>query len=156
MPLGDAPAELGGGLPIAAGSHKRGLYPVRHSAGAGSVGIPEDKLEDEWHQGTMKAGDALIFNSHTVHKGLPNTTPDRMRLSVDFRYQPVSHPVTRESMAPHFARKPWEEYYKGWGEGSAKVRNYWSGLDLKLVDFDPAVYKYEDAEPAAGAVAGKM
>jgi ectoine hydroxylase-related dioxygenase (phytanoyl-CoA dioxygenase family) len=41
----------------------------------------------------LAAGDAILFNCLTVHRALPNVTPDRVRISVDFRYQPASEPI---------------------------------------------------------------
>jgi hypothetical protein len=37
-------------------------------------------------------GDALIFPSLTVHQALPNLTQDRLRVSLDNRYQALSQP----------------------------------------------------------------
>ena len=48
-----------------------------------------------------------MFHSLTIHKSLPNQFPDRLRLSVDYRYQPLSHPVTEGSLLPHFNRLSW-------------------------------------------------
>jgi ectoine hydroxylase-related dioxygenase (phytanoyl-CoA dioxygenase family) len=41
----------------------------------------------------LAAGDAILFNCLTVHCALPNMTRDRVRLSVDYRYQPANDPI---------------------------------------------------------------
>ena len=51
-----------------------------------------------WVGGDYEIGDAIFFHSHTVHKALPNQSPDRIRLSVDYRYQGGSQPVTEGSL----------------------------------------------------------
>jgi len=149
IPLGDAPQELGGGLAVAAGSHRRGLYPVQPALGAGHVGIDESLIIDEWRQGPMTCGSILLFHSHTVHKAMPNLTPNRIRLSVDYRYQPLSGPITRNSMEPHFARTPWDKIYAGWK--STQYQYYWRDLPLRYVDFDWSVYRMEESKAASAA-----
>jgi hypothetical protein len=83
IPLGDCPRELG---PIAllAGSHLAGL---REHLGQGLVdsGVlaPDDVV---WSTTDFCCGDALLFRPHTLHRSLPNHSPDTLRLSADFRY----------------------------------------------------------------------
>lgn len=83
--LVETPLELG---PIAVlpGSHRGGFRP-HHKKG---VDLPEDVA---WAASPLAPGDAVLFNSLTVHRALPNTTEDRIRLSVDYRYQPASEPI---------------------------------------------------------------
>jgi len=33
-----------------------------------------------------------MFNSLTLHRAAPNLTPDRLRLSADYRYRPQTDP----------------------------------------------------------------
>jgi ectoine hydroxylase-related dioxygenase (phytanoyl-CoA dioxygenase family) len=79
------PLELG---PIAVlpGSHRCGFRP-HHAKG---VDLPDGI---EWAAMPLAPGDAVLFNALTVHRALPNTTADRIRLSVDYRYQPSSEPI---------------------------------------------------------------
>ena len=90
LPLGDCPAEMGG-LAIARGSHRDGVRDFTVSNGAGAMEVI-DPLEGSWVAGPLEAGDVLIFHSLTVHKGLPNRT-DRLRISLDNRYQRASEPI---------------------------------------------------------------
>ncbi|MYG00193.1 phytanoyl-CoA dioxygenase family protein [Candidatus Poribacteria bacterium] len=133
IPLGDCPKYLGG-LSVLSGSHRSGIYPVQPAFGAGGLGIDTDPLEVDgmyWVSDNYEIGDALFFHSHAVHKALPNQTPDRIRLSVDYRYQGSSKPVTQGSLLPHFNRIPWEQIYEGWK--STDYQYYWKSFDLNLV-----------------------
>jgi hypothetical protein len=131
FPLGDCPPELGG-LAIMAGSHPEGVLPHVPALGAGGKGIVTEPLPYHWVASPLKTGDALLFHSHTVHKGLDNVTADRLRLSVDFRYQGASAPVHRSSLLPHHGQLTWEEIYAGWK--SRRYQYYWRELDLNVTD----------------------
>jgi hypothetical protein len=123
-----------GGLSILSGSNRQGIYPVQPAFGAGGLGIDTEPLEADglyWVASDYEIGDALFFHSHAVHKGLPNQTPDRIRLSVDYRYQGSSQPVTEGSLLPHFNRMGWDEIYTGWK--STQYQYYWSAFDLNRV-----------------------
>lgn len=91
-PVGDAPREVGG-LQILRGSHRHGFIEHEHRpeqkyAGWGLFG---DRLKqtggEEWLTTDFQVGDCLVFHSHTVHGALPNLTHDRLRFSIDNRYQ---------------------------------------------------------------------
>jgi hypothetical protein len=90
IPLTDVPLELGP-LAVLPGSHTRGLLP-HDGTGAGRQGVhvPADAA---FAAAPLAAGDAIVFNGLTVHRALPNVTRDRVRLSVDYRYQPASEPI---------------------------------------------------------------
>ena len=66
----------------------RGIPHGSHGGIGAAVGL-------EWAGGEFRCGDALLFQSLCVHRGTHNLTPDRVRLSVDYRYQPASQPVVR-------------------------------------------------------------
>jgi ectoine hydroxylase-related dioxygenase (phytanoyl-CoA dioxygenase family) len=132
IPLGDCPRELGG-LEVLPGSHRFGVLPVRSAYGAGGLGVETEGLGLEWAGGDFRCGDVLFFRSLLVHRGVNNGTEDRVRLSVDYRYQPLSHPVTESSLLPHFNRVPWEEIYRGWQ--SAELQYYWKRHPLHLAEF---------------------
>lgn len=133
IPLGACLQHLGG-LSVLAGSHRFGIFPVKPAFGAGGLGIDTTPLEADglqWVGGDYEIGDAMFFHSHTVHKALPNQSPDRIRLSVDYRYQGCSQPVTEGSLLPHFNRMPWDEIYNGWQ--STKYQYYWNNFNLNRV-----------------------
>lgn len=130
LPLGDCPADLGG-IALMPGSHREAVLPTKPAAGAGGRAVAAGELPYGWVGGDLHAGDVLTFHSHTVHRALPNRTRSRMRLSVDYRYQPVDEPVAPDSLQPHFGRLTWEEIYAGWRD-AAEDRHYWRRLPLRL------------------------
>ncbi|HEY8743987.1 MAG TPA: phytanoyl-CoA dioxygenase family protein [Chloroflexota bacterium] len=125
FPLGDCPPELGG-LAIMAESHPEGVLPHIPALGAGGKGIVTEPLPYHWVASPLQMGDALLFHSHTVHKGLDNVTADRLRLSVDFRYQGASAAVHPSSLLPHHGQLTWDDIYAGWQ--SKQYQYYWRGL----------------------------
>ena len=131
IPLGDCPEEMGS-LAVLAGSHRAGIFETHAAKGAGGRGVETAGLPYEWHGGDFRLGDVLVFHSHAVHRALPNRSPDRIRLSVDYRYQPASHPVTRGSLLPHYARDSWDAIYAGWR--STELQRYWERLPLRVVE----------------------
>lgn len=132
IPLGDCPRELGG-LEVLPGSHRFGVLPVRSAYGAGGLGVETDSLGLEWAGGDLHNGDVLLFQSLCVHRGINNNTPDRVRLSVDYRYQGVSRPVTESSLLPHFNRLTWDEIYRDWQ--STEHQYYWRRYPLRMAEF---------------------
>ncbi len=125
FPLHDLPASMGG-LAVAAGSHRRGLYDYRPALGAGGMAVI-DPLGGTWATDEFRQGDVLIFHSLTVHQGLP-VTGDRVRMSVDGRYQSAREPVLERTLLPHMGVTTWEEVYAGWPSGGSQY--YWSDLEL--------------------------
>jgi ectoine hydroxylase-related dioxygenase (phytanoyl-CoA dioxygenase family) len=105
LPLGDCPIELGG-LAVLRGSHKAGLIEHRMHAEKkyAGHGLDDDQLppETEWEAGDFAAGDFLVFHSYTIHKALPNLTQDRLRLSIDNRYQRKNEAIEPGSMGTHY------------------------------------------------------
>jgi hypothetical protein len=79
----------------------------------------------------MECGDILTFHSLTVHQGRDNQTEDRLRVSVDYRYQPISEPIAPDSMEPHYGGlgMDWDEIYADWPENDP-LKYYWKQWDL--------------------------
>jgi len=123
IPLGNCPQTLGS-LAVMPGSHRHGMYPVQRSLGAGGHRIETEDLPFEWCASDFAEGDILLFHSLLIHRGLPNQTPDRLRLSVDYRYQPKSHPLVEGSLLPHYGQLTWDDIYKGWK--SDRYQYYWT------------------------------
>ncbi|MEM7139516.1 MAG: phytanoyl-CoA dioxygenase family protein [Actinomycetota bacterium] len=136
IPLGDCPVELGS-LSILEGSHRLGVLPLQFGLGPGNrqVVLPRERMRDlRWVTTDFAAGDVLIFGSMTVHASLHNADLRRMRLSVDYRYQPVDEPLTDLVLQPHFGRLSWDEIYAGWDDD--QWQHYWRDLDLTVETFD--------------------
>jgi ectoine hydroxylase-related dioxygenase (phytanoyl-CoA dioxygenase family) len=123
IPLGDCPRILGG-LALARASHLGGLLPTKAAYGAGGAGIdvPDDTV---WLTTDYRAGDVIAFHSYNVHQGQDNLTGNQMRLSVDFRYQPVSHSVDPTSLLPHTCEDSWERIYSHWPNSGDELKYYW-------------------------------
>ncbi|WP_162300095.1 phytanoyl-CoA dioxygenase family protein [Kineobactrum sediminis] len=124
IPLHDCPIEMGA-LAILKGSHKNGLLPLQFHMGPGNrcAVIPQTMHELEWVSTDFQVGDVLLFPALTVHSALENKDPERMRLSVDYRYQLEGEALTENSLKPHFSRLSWEEIYRDWQ--STDLQYYW-------------------------------
>jgi hypothetical protein len=140
MPLIDCPLRVGP-LQIANGSHTNGVYDFAIAGGAGGIEII-DPLEGRWVCGDFAMGDVLLFHSMTVHKGLPNRS-DKLRMSMDVRYQLVSEPFNIDNANPDGQPLSWEEVYADWRSDALKY--YWRRLPLTLQSFDPQWFDKRDA-----------
>ncbi|MCW3475538.1 phytanoyl-CoA dioxygenase family protein [Limobrevibacterium gyesilva] len=140
IPLIDCPMEVGP-LQVAAGTHDDGVYDFHIGAGAGGIEI-KDGLEGRWASGAFAVGDVLIFHSMTVHKGVPNRS-DRLRMSMDVRFQLVSEPFNPDNANPDGQPLSWEEVYADWR--SDELKYYWKRLPLTLKAFDPQWFEKRDA-----------
>ncbi len=144
MPLGDCPVALGG-LSVLRGSHRLGIAPLEAALGPGHR---QAKLDDrhaqlEWVGGDFRLGDAIIFHSLTVHRSLPNST-DRLRLSVDYRFQREGDALTEGCLQPHFGRVSWAEAYEGWRRDDLKY--YWENKRYEIVAWDGEGFAVPDDE----------
>jgi len=139
FPLHDVPPEMGG-LQVAAGSHKHGVYDFIPANGAGGLEIT-DPLEGQWRGGPFKQGDVLFFHSLAVHKGLPNSS-DKLRMSIDARYQRISEPVAPGSLEPHVRSHEWEEIYADWS--SDQYQYYWRDLHMTIKEYDDSYHEKRD------------
>jgi hypothetical protein len=140
IPLVDCPMETGP-LQVAAGSHTQGVYDFHIGAGAGGIEI-KDPLDGRWVSGPFAVGDVLIFHSMTVHKGVPNRS-DRLRMSIDVRFQRVSEPFNFDNATPDGQPLTWEEVYADWK--SDELKYYWKRLPLTPKPFDRTWFDKRDA-----------
>ncbi|MDB6167527.1 MAG: Phytanoyl-CoA dioxygenase [Verrucomicrobia bacterium] len=132
FPVGDCPKSLGG-LTVLRASHRQGYLPVQPAKGAGGFAVPLCPNETEWAEGDYEIGDVLTFPCHTIHKALRCQFKDRIRLSLDVRYQPVDEPVENRSLNPH-CPLTWDQIYEGWKNDDLKY--YWRSLPLQMSDWD--------------------
>lgn len=82
--LTDATTEMGC-LMVCPGSHKNGV--AVHCATNANPGIPPQDLGENKMPLETRAGDVILMNKLLKHGSLPNTS-DRLRFSLDLRYQP--------------------------------------------------------------------
>jgi ectoine hydroxylase-related dioxygenase (phytanoyl-CoA dioxygenase family) len=108
-----------------------GLLPVHPASGPGGVGVNTDGLGLPWLAQDMAPGDCLFFHSHTIHRALPNVSEDRLRISVDFRYQGFSQPIVEDSLLPHYGRLTWDAIYQDWRH--TELQYYWRRQPLTVV-----------------------
>jgi ectoine hydroxylase-related dioxygenase (phytanoyl-CoA dioxygenase family) len=142
IPLSDCPRALGA-LAILEGSHRLGLQPVEYALGAGhrQARLPAEADSLSWAAGDFTLGDAIAFHSLTIHRALPNET-DRMRLSVDFRYQAEGEDLTERCLRPHFDRLDWPDIYRGWDRDDLKY--YWRGKQYQVVPWNAELGRLPD------------
>ena len=134
LPLGDCPEELGG-LAVNRGSHRRGMLETFEGVGPGGRQVAVEDASS-WVGGDYACGDLIILHSLTIHQGRDNVTPDRLRISSDYRYQPRSHPVRDDSLQPHMNWLTWDEIYEQWDKDDP-VKYYWEDWDLDVVEREP-------------------
>ena len=131
IPLGPCPVDLGG-LAVLRGSHERGILPVHGAKGAGGLRVQAAWLDGDWRSSPFATGDTLFFHSKTVHQGLPNISGNRIRLSVDYRYQKMGAKIMDKNLGVHQGRVTWEEVYAGWK--SDRFQYYWEGHQREVVE----------------------
>lgn len=136
IPLGDIPRELGG-LSIMRGSHRLGVLSVTQAEGAGGLETILCNVDLPWIEEDYRVGDVLTFVSTTVHKSLPHQDRDRVRLSVDYRYQPADEDIEEKSLQPHMQVATWDDLYADWPTDELKY--YWTKHDLKLSPWDELI-----------------
>src|SRR5580698_9678840 len=140
MPLIDCPMEVGP-LQVAVGSHTKGVYDFGIAGGAGGIEI-KDPLDGTWASSPFALGDVLLFHSMVVHKGVPNHS-NKLRMSMDVRFQLVSEPFNIDNANPDGQPLSWEAVYRDWRSDALKY--YWQRLPLTLKPFDPRWFEKRDA-----------
>ena len=130
IPCGDCPEVLGG-LAVAKGSHHQGRLADKEAIGPGGRQV-EVSTDQVWVGEDYSCGDVIILHSLTVHQGRDNQSGNQLRASCDFRYQPRSHPVRADSLAPHMGWLNWEQIYGDW-ETEDPVKYYWQNWDLQIM-----------------------
>jgi len=104
IPCGDCPEELGG-LAVLEGSHRLGFIPHIPMEGTGGQGIEQDLpvlQELKWLSTDFKLGDLLLFHGLTIHRALHNLTKDRLRVSLEYRYQRKGDRIDAASLRSHY------------------------------------------------------
>lgn len=144
FPLSACPRELGG-LSMLEKSHKLDILNVAsHPNGAGGLEAILCDLDYEWAEGDYQLGDLIMFESRTVHKALPSQKLEQIRISCDFRYQPLSAEIEQLSLEPHggSGMYKWEDLYKGWQ--NEYLMYYWQGEKFTFTPFDHSIRHLQD------------
>jgi ectoine hydroxylase-related dioxygenase (phytanoyl-CoA dioxygenase family) len=117
IPMVDAGLD-NGCLEVVPGTHQRGLFP--HLPGASIA--PEAIPDTEPLPLPLKVGGMILFHSYMLHRGRPNLS-DRMRWSMDLRYQdtflPTGRPfypsfIVRSEARPDRVQDSYEEWRDRW------------------------------------------
>ena len=147
LPLSECRCQHGS-LSVLEGSHHFGVLPLEFALGAGHrQAVLDERLNAlAWVGGDFQLGDMLIFHSLTLHRSLHNST-DRMRLSVDYRFQREYEPLTESCLQPHFNRLSWEEIYAGWS--NRDIAYYWQKKQYTLAAWDDSYHKLSDEQEEA-------
>ena len=129
-----------GPLKVVPGSHKRKLlthcpnYTGNGPESSGKTQIPEKLFEaDKMKPLTVKRGDAILMNRYTVHGSLSNVS-NRIRWSLDLRYNPIGQTTGREAFPGFIARSrqlPEREFRDGtkWKENWLATRERMSKIN---------------------------
>jgi ectoine hydroxylase-related dioxygenase (phytanoyl-CoA dioxygenase family) len=141
FPLGDCPVPLGG-LSVLRGSQREPVLAVTEARGAGQRESILCGQDYAWVQGDYACGDVITFSSHTVHRGTPNLRRDRIRVSLDLRYQPADQEIEPQSLVPHGNVASWDELYRGWRNENLKY--YWKSGPLKMSAWDPSLLQTKE------------
>jgi hypothetical protein len=96
----------------------------------------------QWVQDNYQCGDIITFPSHMIHKGLPNRLGNRIRVSLDLRYQPAAEEIEEKSLAPHADVATWEEIYHGWK--NEKLKYYWKSGQIQFSPWDASLLKNQE------------
>lgn len=129
-----------GRLKLLPGSHKRGVREVFQAEGVGGVQCEIFADEDVWHVSDIEQGGVIIFHSCCVHKAEPNTTQEKVRISIDTRFCDYGAPVFTLNMEPHHGWRiddfDWHSIYSDWQDGDLQF--YWQNYpnvfsDVRIV-----------------------
>ncbi len=154
-PVGDCPVELGG-LAVAPGTHNVGAV-VDHRFSLGAGQLQADAQDVPWLTTDYEPGDALLFHSLTLHKALPNLTEDRLRVSLDNRYQAADAPIAEHMLAPHLTQDApgaitWDDVYADWTDD--RLQYYWTERGGPVVPRDTSYSDRGFADALARAKRG--
>ena len=146
IPLSDCPTSMGS-LAFLEGSHKLGLLPLEYSLGDGhrQTSLSPECNSLNWLASDFKLGDLVIFHSLSIHRALPNQS-DRMRISVDYRYQAEGQDMTKNCLVTHCDRQPWSKIYEGWDREDLKY--YWKNKQVNFVPWNHDYGKLPDGHMA--------
>ena len=129
VPLGNVERSLGS-LSVLPGSNRNGVYPTKPKSNGGMETLLPENTHG-WVGGDFEIGDLLVFSGLTVHKALPNLSGDRVRLSVDYRFQPVAEPISPNCLLPHGNGQSWDDIYSSWSQ--KHLQYYWKHRDIKII-----------------------
>lgn len=96
--------------------------------------VPESELPGEPVTLPMRRGDVLFLHRRTLHASSPNVS-EQVRMSFDFRYQPIDQPTGRP-LFPGFVARSRRHPERAWGD-AALWRRAWLDTRARLADQGP-------------------
>lgn len=136
-----------GCLLVAPGSHRGGLAVHCHDArkNFGGQAIPDRLVGEERVALEAEPGDVIFLNKMTMHASLPNRT-DRLRWSLDLRYNPIGQPTGRGWFPGFVARSrsaPETEL-----TSAASWQALWAEARRNLIENPPASFqRWSESDP---------
>ena len=128
----DASEEMGC-LKVVPESHRRDLVPHCPVDLLGPV-IPDEYIPTDLALPLpVKAGSVILMHRRTIHGSLPNVS-DRLRWSLDLRYQPVGQPTGRDIFPGFIARSRSDP--AGELHDHQRWQQTWADARDKLIDHD--------------------
>jgi ectoine hydroxylase-related dioxygenase (phytanoyl-CoA dioxygenase family) len=103
VPLVDVTKELGA-LQVAPGSHLNGFYNDIVNFGPG-IGMKNDIPDDLYSDIPMNIGDVLIFNYFTVHRSGINSYKDKIRWSIQLRFDDAEEDTFIKRGLPRYSKQ---------------------------------------------------
>ena len=103
------------GLALIPGSHASGYRPPEPALGGTRAIYLDAAGEAGWASADYDLGDVVVFHPLLVHGGRANRG-DSIRMSADFRYQPIADPIRPEYLHPsgHPRTPDWDVLARGW------------------------------------------
>lgn len=128
VPLLPTPKALGG-LELVPASHRVNYEPKEDGESNELL-----SLAQEWHTNDYDVGDLVVFHSKIVHAGGGNHLENRLRVSVEARFQPIAEPIREDCLEPHWHHLglvTWEDIYRDWPE-DCTAKHFWKRLPLQI------------------------
>lgn len=148
MPVWDADIAAGC-LQVVPGSHDEGLYthcPGVDTTSPSGLQIPQHmfRVKDALPL-PMKRGDVLFMHRRTCHSSLPNNS-DRIRWSLDLRYNPVGQPTGRDVFPGFIARS--RSHPETELRDAGAWAQMWRDARDRLAEKDPRFNRWSADDPA--------
>lgn len=121
----------------------RGHDLLVHCAGDGGLRIPASQMPSPRPVPVpMRRGSILLMHSRTLHSSMPNLTSDRVRLSLDLRYQGVEKPTGR----PAFPSLQLRDSSKTLSATPESWRSSWLATRERLADQELGKFNRWDSD----------
>ncbi|MGI5221334.1 phytanoyl-CoA dioxygenase family protein [Nocardia sp. CA-290969] len=139
FPLHDVDGTTGV-LPVYPGMHRQGVLPLTLAENPSGWAISEELLPRAY-LASMRAGDAIVFNTFTPHGGSVNTSGN-LRMSIECRFQPLGDQISESAFELPGYSFGWDEIYRDW----STLGYYWEGRRPEVVPYDRRWEEWRERE----------